>query len=72
MDCPKRKEEAMNTGRQFPSSFRAVSWFILRADRDTSPTASRLLRKFIGAQSGAGLSDSQDHENGTMAKGVGL
>ena len=27
---------------------------------------------FIGAQSGAGLSDSQDLQNGTMAKDVGL
>ena len=27
---------------------------------------------FIGAQSGAGLNDSQDHENGTMAEYVAL
>ena len=39
VDSPKRQEEAMNTGRQSPSSFRQVSWFILRADRDTGPTA---------------------------------
>ena len=35
----KEAGEAMNTGRQSPSSFRQVSWFILRADRDTGPTA---------------------------------
>ena len=39
VDNPKRQEEAMNTGSQSPSSFRLVSWFILRADRDTGPTA---------------------------------
>ena len=39
VDSPKRQEEAMNTGSQSPSSFRLVSWFILRADRDTGPTA---------------------------------
>ena len=39
VDSPKRQEEAMNTGRQSPSSFRQVSWFILRADRDTGSTA---------------------------------
>ena len=39
VDSPKRQGEAMNTGRQSPSSFRQVSWFILRADRDTGPTA---------------------------------
>ena len=37
MDSPKRQEDAMNTGRQSLSSFRQVSWFILRADRDTGP-----------------------------------
>ena len=30
---PKRQGEAMNTGRQSPSSFRQVSWFILYANR---------------------------------------
>ena len=39
VDSPKRQGEAMNTGRQSPSSFQQVSWFILRADRDTGPTA---------------------------------
>ena len=39
VDSPKRQGEAMNTGRQSPSSFRQVSWFILRADRDTGPAA---------------------------------
>ena len=39
VDSPKRQEEAMNTGSQSPSSFRLVSWFILRADRDTGPKA---------------------------------
>ena len=39
VDSPKRQEEAMNTRSQSPSSFRLVSWFILRADRDTGPTA---------------------------------
>ena len=41
VDSPKRQEEAMNTGRQSPrsSSFRQVSWFTLRADRDMGPTA---------------------------------
>ena len=39
VDSPKRQEEAMNTGSQSPSSFRLVSWFILRANRDTGPTA---------------------------------
>ena len=39
VDSPKRQEEAMNIGRQSPSSFRQVSWFILRADRDTGLTA---------------------------------
>ena len=40
--CSGQSEEAggaMNTGSQSPSSFRLVSWFILRADRDTGPTA---------------------------------
>ena len=35
MDSPKRQEEAMNTRRQSPSFFQQVSWFILRAHRDT-------------------------------------
>ena len=39
VDSPKRQKEAMNTGSQSPSSFRLVSWFILRADRDRGPTA---------------------------------
>ena len=39
VDSLKRQEEAMNTGSQSPSPFRLVSWFILRADRDTGPTA---------------------------------
>ena len=39
VDSPKRQEEAMNTGSQSPSSFRLVSWLILRADRDTGLTA---------------------------------
>ena len=33
MDSPKRQEEAMNIGRQSPSSFRQVSCFILCVDR---------------------------------------
>ena len=40
--CSGQSEEAgggMNTGRQSPSSFQQVSWFILRANRDTGPTA---------------------------------
>ena len=47
VDSPKRQGEAMNTGRQSPSSFRQVSWFILRADRDTGPTAYHPLRRTV-------------------------
>ena len=35
--CLKRHSEAMNTVRQFPGSFRQVSWFTLYAHRDTGP-----------------------------------
>ena len=33
---------------------------------------SKYNRWFIDAQSGAGLNDSQDHENGTMAEDIAL
>ena len=58
VDSPKRRNEAMNTGRQSPSSFRQVSWFILLADRDTGHGTDGLTSPpkdsgwFIGAQSG--------------------
>ena len=39
VDSSRRQKEAMNTRRQSSSPFRQVSWFILRANRDTGPTA---------------------------------
>ena len=39
VESPNRQEEVMNTERQSPKSFRQVSWFISRANRDTGPTA---------------------------------
>ena len=58
---------------------REVLWFILRTDRDMGPTSTDDLTSspkdnwwFIGAQLGAGVIDSQDHKNGTMAKDVAL
>ena len=47
VDSPKRQEEAMNTGKQSSSSFRQVSCFILRADRDTGPATQRPLRRTV-------------------------
>ena len=74
-DSPKR-QEAMKTGKQSPSSFltSVMVYFKSRqahgTDGLTSPPRDNWWS--IGTQSGVGLNDSQNHEKGTMAKGVAL